>query len=413
MENEKLVEEIIKYENSFGKNVTAGNLTQEIEKRLQEIYDKKDIFISTGGSRAGLMAAITALKGGGSVLVARNCSKEVFDALSFNRRKVRYIYPKELIPETLIYGSLDPFAVEEALKSHRDIDAVILTSPTVEGVVSDIEKIAEVVHKAGAVLIVDESFGAHFPFHDKFPISAIFLGADVVIQSPGKVLPMPDQTGLVFVNTDMELTRKIKVALNSFTAADASPFLLAGLGYGIDWAYENEKAFTDFLSALDDFREKIWHMEAVSLLEKEERIFDLDPARMVLFSDKMDGQDFALFIEEEQKVAAEAYGAEHIIINNTVVEGKEKLKKIYSALLASTLRFSYRPPRELSEKQLEQIAILTVQPLDKEYRDFVYIYPPGCPLIAPGELYTKQRKEKIMELINKGLNVEIWERYFS
>ncbi len=413
MENDKLTEEIIKYSHSFGKNVSASVLAAEVEKRLQEIYDRKNIFISTGGSRTGILAAVTALKGGGSILAARNCSKEVFDALSFNRRKVRYLYPKELMEDSLIYGSIDPAQVEAALNSHKDIDAVIITSPTMEGVVSDVESIARIVHDFGAVLIVDESYGAHFPFHDNFPISAIYLDADIVIQSPGKTLPMPDQTGLVFVNTDMELTRKIKVALNSFTAADASSFLLAGIGYGLNWAYDNEKAFTAFLADMDDFRSKFRRIEAVSLLEKEAGIFDLDPTRLVLFSDKMDGQDFALFLEEEQNIAAEAFGLEHMILGNTVLDGKERLKKIYSALLASTLKFKYRMPRPLSDKQVEQISILTILPLDKEYRDFVYITPPGCPLIAPGEMFTKQRKEKIIELINKGLNVEIWERYFS
>ncbi|MCQ2530262.1 MAG: PLP-dependent transferase [Lachnospiraceae bacterium] len=413
MENDKLIEEIMKYSHSFGKNVSVSFLRAEVERRLQEIYDQKNIFISTGGSRAGLLAAITAIKGGGSILAARNCTKEVFDALSLNRRKVRYLYPKELFPDSLIYGSVQPAEVEAALQAHKDIDAVVITSPTLEGVVSDVEAIAKIVHRAGAVLIVDESYGAHFPYHDDFPVSAIYLDADVVVQSPGKTLPIPDQTALVFVNTDMELTRKIKVALNSFTAADASAFLLAGLGYGINWAYDNEKAFTDFLADLKDFRNKFSRIEAVTLMEKEEGIFDLDPSHMVLFSDKMDGQDFALFLEEEQNVAAEAFGLDHMILGNTVLDGKDRLKKIYSALLASTLKFKYRQPKTLSEKQLEQIAILTIQPLDKEYRDFVYITPPGCPLIAPGELFTKQRKEKILEFINKGLNVEIWERYFS
>lgn len=413
MENDKILKEILEYRQNFGENDSISFLREEVEHQLQDIYDMPDIYISTGGSRAGLMAAITAIKSGGSILVARNCSKEVFDAVSFNRRKVRYFYPKEIIPDTWIYGSIQPEEIEAALNRHRDIDAVIITSPTMEGVISDVKTIAGIVHRAGAVLIVDESLGAHFPFHEKFPVSAIYSDADVVIQSPGKMLPMPDQTALVFVNTSMELTRKIQVALNSFTVEDASAFLLTGLSYGLNWAYENEKAFTDFLEGLEDFRDKFRNIEAISLLEIGEEIFDLDPSRMVFFSDKMDGQDFALFLESEQNVFSEGYGPEHVIFGNTVLDGKESLRKLYSALLASTLKFKFRTPKILSEKQLGQIAILSIQPLNREYRDFVYMTPPGCPLIAPGETYTLQRKEKIVELINKGLNVEIWERYFS
>ncbi len=413
MENDKILKEIMEYRQSFEDNISGPFLRAEVEQQLQDIYDMPDIYITTGGSRAGLMAAITAIKNSGSILVARNCSKEVFDALSFNRRKVRYLYPKEIIPDTWIYGSIPPEEIEAALNRHRDIEAVILTSPTMEGVISDVKTIARIVHRAGAVLIVDESLGAHFPFHENFPVSAIYSDADVVIQSPGKMLPMPDQTALVFVNTSMELTRKIQVALNSFTAEDASAFLLTGLSYGLNWAYENEKAFTDFLADLEDFRNKFRNITSVSLLEMGEEIFDLDPSRMVFFSDKMDGPDFALFLESEQNVLVKGYGPEHVILGNSVLDGKEPLKKLYSALLASTLKFQFCTPKMLSERQLDQIAILSIQPLNQEYRDFVYMTPPGCPLIAPGELFTLERKEKIVELINKGLNVEIWERYFS
>ena len=101
-----------------------------------------------------------------------------------------------------IQGQITAEAVEEKLTLYPDIAAVVITSPTYDGVVSDIRSIAETVHRHGIPLIVDEAHGAHFGFGGGFPENAVKLGADVVIVSLHKTLPSFTQTALLHVCSD-------------------------------------------------------------------------------------------------------------------------------------------------------------------------------------------------------------------
>ena len=95
-----------------------------------------------------------------------------------------------------------PDEVKRMLREYPDVKAVVITSPTYDGVVSDVEKIAEIVHEYGIPLIVDEAHGAHFGFSSFFPESAIKKGADVVVQSLHKTLPSFTQTALLHLQSD-------------------------------------------------------------------------------------------------------------------------------------------------------------------------------------------------------------------
>ena len=122
-------------------------------------------------------------------------------------KRQEYIYP-QTIPEFGIQGGLSPEDVRRLLITHPETEAVLVVSPTYDGIVSDINAIAKIVHKCGIPLIVDEAHGAHFPFGGEagFPVSALKLGADVVIQSLHKTLPSLTQTAVMHVNAGFALS---------------------------------------------------------------------------------------------------------------------------------------------------------------------------------------------------------------
>ena len=130
--------------------------------------------------------------------MSRNCHKAAYHGVFLNRLRVEYIYP-QIIEEFGIQGGLVPEDVEKVLKTDHDIQAVLVVSPTYDGIVSDVEKIVEICHGCGIPLIVDEAHGAHFRYHKGFPVSALDLGADVVIQSLHKTLPCFTQTAILHV----------------------------------------------------------------------------------------------------------------------------------------------------------------------------------------------------------------------
>ena len=111
-------------------------------------------------------------KRGGGILIARNCHKSVYHAIELNELHAVYLYP-EMDQRTGLNGEIRVEAVREALgKYGKEIQVVMITSPTYDGVVSDIRAIAEAVHEFGIPLIVDEAHGAHFGFHPYFPENA-------------------------------------------------------------------------------------------------------------------------------------------------------------------------------------------------------------------------------------------------
>ena len=155
-------------------------------ERPAAVCGADETFFLVNGSTAGILTAVSAAAPKGSrVIVARNCHKSVYHAICLNQLKASYVYPQQL-PGLGIQGGILAEDVERMLERFRDIKAVLIVSPTYDGVVSDIASIAGVVHRAGLPLIVDEAHGAHFRYNNMFPASALELGADVVIQSTHK-----------------------------------------------------------------------------------------------------------------------------------------------------------------------------------------------------------------------------------
>ena len=136
------------------------------------MYGAKKAYYLVNGSTCGILAAISAsVKRGGKILVARNCHKSVYHAIFLRQLSPEYVYPENT--HYGIQGQILVKAIEKKLAECPDIQAVVLTSPTYDGLVSDVKSIAEVVHRRNITLIVDEAHGAHFGFHEAFPENAV------------------------------------------------------------------------------------------------------------------------------------------------------------------------------------------------------------------------------------------------
>lgn len=160
--------------------------------------------------------------------MARNCHKAVYHAVYLMELQTEYLYPEQT--EFGIQGSIAPKQVQRMLEQYPDTQAVLLTSPTYDGVVSDIAAIAEIVHAHQIPLIVDEAHGAHFGFSERFPKKAISYGADLCIESVHKTLPAYTQTALLHYrkNPWVDLER-VKRYLGIYQSSSPSYVLMAGI----------------------------------------------------------------------------------------------------------------------------------------------------------------------------------------
>ena len=212
----------------------ADGILADAMARTAALWGAKRTWYLVNGSTCGILAAIRAAvvsSGRTAVICARNCHKSVYHAIELNRLTAHWLVPP-VDPAFGIYGSITPAMVADALRACPDAAAVILTSPTYEGVLSDLAAIAALCHAANVPLIVDEAHGAHY-----LPLAAahgwqggaIAAGADVIIQSPHKTLPSLTQTALLHWNSSFIPPQELERQLDVFETSSPSYPLMASL----------------------------------------------------------------------------------------------------------------------------------------------------------------------------------------
>ena len=212
----------------------AANVLKEAQERAARVYGAQESHFLINGSTAGILSAVLGnTQRGDAVLVARNCHKSVYHGIYLNDLKPYYLYP-EFRQDIELNTGISVSAVKTALKEHSEIRAVIIVSPTYDGVLSDVRGIAQAVHEKGIPLIVDEAHGAHFGFHPYFPENALAKGADVVIHSVHKTLPALTQSALLHMQGSYANRRKVRKYLDMLQSSSPSYILMAGIDACMD-----------------------------------------------------------------------------------------------------------------------------------------------------------------------------------
>ena len=245
-------------------------ILKKAQEEASRVYGAGETRFLVNGSTAGILSAILGCtRKGDQVLVGRNCHKSVYHAIYMNELEPVYLYPG-FRPDIQLNTEISVSAVKAALNEHSRVKAVILVSPTYDGVVSDIRGIAREVHKRGIPLIVDEAHGAHFGFHPYFPESALRQGADVVIHSLHKTLPALTQTALLHVEGDLADRERIFRYLDMLQSSSPSYVLMAGIDRCIHLLGEKrEELFAPYVEGLEKLRQRLAHLEKISLAETE------------------------------------------------------------------------------------------------------------------------------------------------
>ena len=210
----------------------AHGILEEAMKRTAALYGADRTWYLVGGSTCGLLAGIRSLaRRGSEVLCARNCHKAVFHALELSGYRVRWILPP-VDPEWEICGGIRADQIRAMLARYPSAKAVILTSPTYEGILSEVEEICSICHEKNIPVLVDEAHGAHLlpqSMQAGFPKGAVACGADLVVQSPHKTLPSLTQTALLHLKGKLIGPDRIERELDIFETSSPSYPLMASL----------------------------------------------------------------------------------------------------------------------------------------------------------------------------------------
>ena len=390
----------------------------------------KKCFFSVNGSTAALLAAVSAsVNKGGKILVARNCHKAVYHAVYLRELQPVYIYPHE--DQRLgINGGISPERVERYLEENTDVQAFLLTSPTYDGVVSDIKTIAEVVHRHKIPLIVDEAHGAHLHYSKYFPVSAADLGADIVIQSFHKTLPSMTQTAVLHICSDMADVEKIKRFMGIYQTSSPSYILMASMDACMDkLRKDGQQMFREFTFNLEKARQRLSKCEKIKLIEgsmiESSGIYDFDRSKL-LFSTvgtSVNGHLLHQILRDryhiEMEMAAEKYVLGIAAVGDTE-EGFERLCTAIEEIDAEIQQTDESEESQYHTSHARMTQLMTIsQAVDAQQRryslkesvgkvsaEFAYLYPPGIPIIVPGEQITGQFVRNVRRYMEQGLEVQ-------
>ena len=413
----------------------AEGILKDAMDEAAAIYGAGRSWYLVNGSTCGILSAVFAVtENGGKILTARNCHKAVYHAIYLNRLKAEYVYPEE-ITEFGINGGIRAEDVREALERDREIQAVLITSPTYEGVVSDIRAIADVAHEYGVPLMVDEAHGAHLEFADRchsFPKSALEYGADLVIQSLHKTLPSFTQTAILHVKGDLVDQDKVTRYLSMFQTSSPSYLFMAGMqrcirymdGTGRDEMVQYERRLERFMERMRRLR--VLEVLTREICDKYENVAGWDPSKIVvstMHAEDFHGEELAEVLRNKYHLEMEMTAPEYVIAMTSLMDTDEGFERLATALLEideELMKKKSKAPETLESQishPIERMPICAAMDANtgrtalqdtvgKVSAEFVYLYPPGIPIIAPGEVFTEEIVEKIEAYKAAGLLVQ-------
>ncbi|MFA5527549.1 MAG: aminotransferase class I/II-fold pyridoxal phosphate-dependent enzyme [Peptostreptococcales bacterium] len=411
----------------------ADNLfdAQGIIKIAQDKYAKllgvQESFFLVNGTSGGILAAIlSTVKKGNKLIISRDCHKSVFNALYLGDIQPVFLYPS-LLDDLGIASGYSVESLEKVILANPDADAVFIQNPNFYGIASDLTSIEKLVHSHGMILIVDEAHGAHLGFSDLLPLSAAQAKADIILQSVHKTLPALTQSSILHVNSSKVDLDKLKYHLQVFQSSSPSYLLLASLDIARDILERSGPAFIENLvRSLDVFYEEISKLSIIRILDPSS-VFDFDKTKLNLYTypNILSGYELDILLRDEYRIYTELAGLNHVLAVTSIATSKHDLDYLLSALrnmdsLLCKTSVTGKPAQVLPPiLQMEPIRRTTItgalssekkrvdirQAAGSVCTDMIIPYPPGIPLLCPGEEVTPEIVDYLETLIQANLKI--------
>ncbi len=408
-----------------------------LQQKASNLYGAEESFYLVNGSTGGILSAISAaLPIGGHLLMARNCHKSVYHSVYLRQLQADYLYPP-MVAGWNIYDAVTPAQVQEALEQTGTIGAVLIVSPTYEGRIADVAAIAEIVHKRGIPLIVDEAHGAHLGLAEGFPQNSCQAGADIVIHSVHKTLPAMTQTALLHVNGNRIDRNRLRRFLHIYQTSSPSYVLMASIDNALQTVEQKGKQlFADFYKRYLQMEKELSQCRYLQILPYEKGKQDI--GKLVISARKsgalercrLTGKQLYDILREKYHLQLEMAAGDYCLAMFTVGDGREAYERMTEALLAvdaglqmekcgqrNTLVKTINAAGQMQYRDKETVPL--AQAWDMEWErlplkkavgrfvaEFVNLYPPGVPILVPGERLTQTEYNVIVKYIEEQLNVQ-------
>ncbi|MCQ4923937.1 aminotransferase class I/II-fold pyridoxal phosphate-dependent enzyme [Tissierella carlieri] len=399
-------------------------IIQESQELAAKVFGAKYTQYAVNGSTGSIYIALaTITKPGDKILVQRNCHKAVYNAMILNRLNPIYMYPN-YNEEYHVMTGLDPKDIDDILTEDEEIKAVVITYPNYYGVCSDLETIAKIVHKHNRILMVDEAHGPHMTFSERLPKPALECGADIVIHSTHKTMASFTQTSMIHVGTDRVDLNKLRDRFQLYTTT--SPSYLFTASNEIATAYmDSMEARKKLEWNIDKCEETIKRLNAIDRVfvftgdENDKTIFAKDNTKILFRIDGMKGSQVKKQLYAKYNIRLEMTDYYYALALTSFMNEEEDYEKLIAAVedLAKTATHDDITPVSIKLPTPEVIMpIYEAYHGNKKQRELKYSigkisatsiipYPPGVPLVVPGEEITQELYEQITFLMENGIEI--------
>lgn len=407
---------------------TPSGYILESEQKLSKLYDSYYSYYITNGTSCGIMAMIgSVLNPGDKIIVDRSCHKSVIDAITLNRLIPVFI-TREFNEETGFFGGINPELLESVMSAHRDAKAFFLTSPTYYGVISEVEEFAKITYKYNMLLLVDESHGAHLPFAEVLPKSALYAGADMVLHNAGETLGSMSGGAILHINNETINKDKVRRTVYTYQTPDTSNAYLCALENSIYYANSHKKVFTKLSNEIKRCRDIINEGTDIVWFSVEDdnkyEMYANDLTRIVINFAKigLSGKQASDILRQRFSIEPEMADEHNVVLVASLFNSTGDIRKLMTALIYIYKQFLKQniPPYETENvyQFSNNDIVITSEPGNTmtfpsqwvEARDAegrickstIYTYPTYFPLIIPGERITHKHLVSMDRAVTNG-----------
>lgn len=403
-------------------------IIKEAQELAADAFGADHTFFSVQGTSGAIMTMILSVcEQGDKIIVPRNAHKSVMTAIIFAGAKPVFISPA--MDEKLgIAHGITTSSVQKALELHPDAKAVLVINPTYFGISTHLKDIVEVVHQYDIPVLVDEAHGAHIHFHAQLPLSAMEAGADMAATSIHKLGGSLTQSSILNIKGKRVDPKRVQSVISMLTTTSTSYILLASLDAARRHLALNGWQLADRAIKLANYaRNEINQIKGLYCVGEEilggEAAYSYDPTKLIIHVHALGitGYDVEILLREKFNIEVELSDLYNVLCLITSGDTEASVNQLVQAL------------KRISEEHVSidtepiqiitpEIPLLSLSPRDAFYEDtesillenavgriiaeFIMIYPPGIPILLPGEVITRENIDYIREHLDVGLPVQ-------
>jgi arginine decarboxylase len=403
-----------------------AGIIEQAQILAAEVFGAQQTWFLVNGSTTGVMAAILATCGEGEkIILPRNMHSSAIAGIIHAGAVPIFINP-EYDQQLDIAHSITPDSVKLALEQHPDAKAVMVVYPTYYGACGDLAAIAEIVHGYQIPLLVDEAHGAHFGFHSDLPPAAVAVGADLSVQSTHKLLGSLTQSAMLHVNSSLIDAEAIGRSLRLLQSTSPSYLLLASLDAARQqMGLNGEKLMAETIELAQIARAEIDRIPGIAVVKLDRHIPGckyVDPTRLTVTVTGLNLTGFAAdeILASEFGIVAELPSMRHLTFIISIGNRRIDIDRLIWGLTQLATRFAEIIPLNLDPIDLQdrvltdlaitprqatrrpQISVPTDRAIGRISAESICPYPPGIPILVPGEMITAEAVAYLRQTLDLG-----------